>query len=178
MPTLLSCGAGNLRAPLWRHRFRPRLPTFQAAASPQRYGGGVFPLFLGRRRAVLDFARGDIEHALCPLVQVAGPLRVFFGHDGIMCAGAGKFQSGHALPYSNWPTTRWIHQLRGTPRRDILYIAINCSVKSAYIMVVIRVNYDGDKYIESQNDNAGARSRCFAPESVEIGGRLHSPRHL
>jgi hypothetical protein len=33
-----------------------------------------------RRRTVLDFARGDIEHAICPLVQVTGALRALFDH--------------------------------------------------------------------------------------------------
>lgn len=56
-------------------------------------GNVALPLLLWRRRIITRFARGDIEHTLCPLVKVAGAFGMLFGHGGIMCARAAKFQS-------------------------------------------------------------------------------------
>jgi hypothetical protein len=47
------------------------------AWSRKRDGGGIFALFFWSSRAILDFARGDIDHALGPLVEIARAFRGF-----------------------------------------------------------------------------------------------------
>jgi hypothetical protein len=44
----------------------------------------VFPLFLWRRLTVSRFARGDIDHAFGPLVQIARAFGVSLWHDANM----------------------------------------------------------------------------------------------
>ena len=51
-----------------------RFPAFQSSAPSEAHGCGVFPLLLGRGLTVSCFARGDIDHAFRPLVQVARAL--------------------------------------------------------------------------------------------------------
>ena len=43
--------------------------------------------------------------------------------------------------------------MRGTPRRDIIYIAVTYSAKAAYIAVVVQTNCDVAKRIESPNNS-------------------------
>ncbi len=65
----------------------------------------VFALLLWRWLAIFNHAGRNIDHALCPLVQVARAFGVLFSHDAIMEQLAPSFQGKIRLPYSNWPTT-------------------------------------------------------------------------
>jgi hypothetical protein len=53
--------------------------ALQPSAPPQAHSGGILALFLWCKLAVIDLPRRDIDHALCPLVEIA---RVFgeLGH--------------------------------------------------------------------------------------------------
>ena len=51
--------------------FSARLSSLQSALAPKSDSGRVFALFLWRRLTLAHFARGDIDHAFRPLVQVA-----------------------------------------------------------------------------------------------------------
>jgi hypothetical protein len=47
--------------------FGPRLPIFAS----ERNSGRVLTFFLWRQLAILDLAGSNIDHAFCPLIQVA-----------------------------------------------------------------------------------------------------------
>ncbi|TPV99693.1 MAG: hypothetical protein USCAAHI_00875 [Beijerinckiaceae bacterium] len=67
--------------------------------------GRVFTLFLWCWLAIINRSGRDIDHALCPLVQITRAFGLLLCHRFSMGHTSSFFQSGFQLPYSNWPTT-------------------------------------------------------------------------
>jgi hypothetical protein len=62
--------------------------------------------FIGHLVSILNIARGYIDDALGPLVQVARAFGMLLGHDANMRLVAKERYRNFSLPYSNWPTTQ------------------------------------------------------------------------
>jgi len=97
MPLLCGC-ASYLRAP-----FRGELLGSRVAALATKRSGRF--IFFWGGLEIFNCAGRNIDHALCPLVQVARAFGMLFGHDAIMEQLVPCFQGEIRPPYSDWPTT-------------------------------------------------------------------------
>jgi len=89
----------------WREFFGSRLAALSTTQFTACDSRRVFPLFLGGWRAVIHFARRQIDHALRPLVQIARAFGMLLGHVANMRRCRLDRQRKIQPPQSDWPTT-------------------------------------------------------------------------